>query len=116
MRGAEIAERFRFADHHRYTQQELINIINSAGTLDVDAIVTTEKDAVRFPSLSRCDVPIFFLRVDIEILTGEEDFHACIARICFRKENAKRDLPASEPQEVTPEEDPERTMAEPVPA
>ncbi|MBL7114343.1 MAG: tetraacyldisaccharide 4'-kinase [Kiritimatiellae bacterium] len=116
MRGADIVERFCFADHHRYTQQELINIVNSAGKLDVDAIVTTEKDAVRFPKMSRCDVPIFFLRVDIEILTGEEDFHACIARICFRKENGKKVLPIAEPQDVMPEEESERTVAEPVPA
>ena len=85
-RGAEIVEAYRFADHHRYSQQEIINIINSAEQHNADAILTTEKDAVRFPRLDRWDVPIYFLRVDIEILTGEEDFHQCIARICFRNE------------------------------
>lgn len=83
-RGAEIAERHRFADHHRYSQQEIIDIINQAKRAGVDAIVTTEKDAVRFPRLERLDVPVYFLRVDIEILTGVEDFHDCITRICFR--------------------------------
>jgi hypothetical protein len=35
-------------------------------------------------------VPIYFLRVDIEILSGAQDFHDCIARICFKRppENA----------------------------
>ena len=41
-----------------------------------EAIITTEKDAVRFPQLERCDVPVYFLRVEIEMLSGEEDFHA----------------------------------------
>lgn len=82
--GATIIQRHRFADHHRYTQQELIDIINEAHRHKADAIITTEKDAVRFPNLSRYDVPIFFLRVDIEILEGANDFKASIARICFR--------------------------------
>lgn len=83
--GATLLERFRFADHHRYRQQEMLDIINAAAKAGADAIITTEKDAVRFPRLSRCDVPILFLRVDIEILTGEDNFQQWIERICFRQ-------------------------------
>jgi tetraacyldisaccharide 4'-kinase len=83
--GAVILDRKRFTDHHRYAQQEMIDLVNSATRLAADAIVTTEKDAVRLPRLYRCDVPVHFLRVDIEILSGEEDFRACISRICFRE-------------------------------
>ena len=87
--GATISERFRFADHYRYTQQELIDIVNQAHNDGVDAIITTEKDAVRFPRLERLDVPLYFLRVDIELLSGHEDFDACISRICFRDDARK---------------------------
>ena len=83
--GAELLERYRFADHHRYTEQEILDIINAARRMGADAIVTTEKDAVRFPKLARVDVPVFYIRVDIEILSGAEDFQACIAHICFRE-------------------------------
>lgn len=83
-RGAVILDRNRFADHHRYSEQEIIDIVNMSRRMKAGAIVTTEKDAVRFPRLSRCDVPVYFLRVDIEILSGSEDFHQCIARICFK--------------------------------
>lgn len=83
--GAEIVHRRRFADHHRYSQQEIIDIINRSQKMGVEAIITTEKDAVRFPRLDRRDVPIYFLRVDIELLSGREDFKACISRICFRE-------------------------------
>jgi tetraacyldisaccharide 4'-kinase len=83
-RGATLVDRNRFADHHRYSQQELIDIVNKARRLGVDMIMTTEKDAVRFPRLDRCDVPVYFLRVEIEILSGEEDFRHAISRICFR--------------------------------
>jgi tetraacyldisaccharide 4'-kinase len=34
--------------------------------------------------LRRWDIPVYFLRVDIEILSGQEDFRHCISRICFR--------------------------------
>lgn len=82
--GAELAYCRRFADHHRYTQQEIIDLINSARREGADMIVTTEKDAVRFPKIERQDVPVYFLRVEIMLLSGVEDFNACISRICFR--------------------------------
>jgi tetraacyldisaccharide 4'-kinase len=83
-RGARIVHRARFADHHRYTQQQIIDVINRSRALGAKAIVTTEKDAVRFPRLDRTAVPVYFLRVDIELLSGTEDFNACISRICFK--------------------------------
>jgi tetraacyldisaccharide 4'-kinase len=82
--GANLVRVWRFADHHRYTQQEVIDLVNRARRSGVAAIITTEKDAVRFPRLNRWDVPIYFLRVDIEIVSGFRDFQACISRICFR--------------------------------
>lgn len=81
---ADVVLTRRFADHHRYTQQEIIDFINSSREAGARWIVTTEKDAVRFPKIDRRDVPIVFLRVEIEILSGAEDFHDCVARLCFR--------------------------------
>jgi tetraacyldisaccharide 4'-kinase len=83
-RGATVEIQERFADHHRYTQQELIDIINKSRDRGVRAVVTTEKDAVRFPRIERADVPVYFLRVDIELLSGTESFDECISRICFK--------------------------------
>ena len=82
--GATLVYLKRFADHHRYRQQEIIDIINKARRNQAAAIITTEKDSVRFPKIERQDVPVFFLRVEIELLSGVEDFYACISRICFR--------------------------------
>jgi len=82
--GAQVVEKARFADHHRYNQQEIIDIINKGEQLGAHAIITTEKDAVRLPFVERRAVPILFLRVDIELLSGTEDFNACISRICFK--------------------------------
>jgi tetraacyldisaccharide 4'-kinase len=81
--GAEIVCHERFADHHRYRQQEIIDFINHAKTAGAELVVTTEKDAVRMPRLDRRDVPMCFMRVEIDILSGQESFDQCISRICF---------------------------------
>lgn len=80
--GAKLVATKRFMDHHRFTEQEIITFINCCVESEVDMIVTTEKDSVRFPRLPRMDVPIYFLRVEIGILNNEESFDECINRIC----------------------------------
>ncbi len=82
--GAEIVHAARYADHHRYTQQEIIETINRAVKAGAELIVTTEKDAVRFPRIDRCDLPVIYLRVEIEMLSGSEAFNDWINRICFK--------------------------------
>lgn len=82
--GAELIECVRYADHHRYATQEVINVVNRAADLGCDALVTTEKDAVRFPKLSSTAVPVYYLRIEIEILRGAENFHDAVRHICFK--------------------------------
>src|ERR1022692_2131191 len=82
--GAELVYSKRFADHHRFTQQEILNTIKRSKKRQADAIITTQKDAVRFPKLDRRDLPIYFMRVEIKILSGAEDFDDCVRKICLR--------------------------------
>src|SRR5712671_706794 len=82
--GAELVYTKRFADHHRFTQQEVINSINRSKKRQAQHIITTQKDAVRFPKIDRRDLPIYFMRVEIKILNGADDFQDCVRRICFR--------------------------------
>jgi len=80
--GARIEIAKRYTDHHRYSENELQSFINRCLRRDLAMIVTTEKDAVRFPRLLKPEVPIYFLRVEIEILSGHESWEHCVARIC----------------------------------
>jgi len=82
--GCDLVYTKRFADHHRFTQQELLNFINRSKIRQAELLVTTQKDAVRFPKLDRRDLPFYFMRVEIEIMSGAEDFQDCVRRICFR--------------------------------
>jgi tetraacyldisaccharide 4'-kinase len=82
--GAELVYSKRFADHHRFTQQEILNAINRGKKRQAELIITTQKDAVRFPKLDRRDLPILFMRVEIKIVSGADDFRDCVRKICFR--------------------------------
>ena len=81
--GGILVHTAQFADHHRFRLQEIIDFQNAATAQGAEIIVTTEKDAVRFPKLDRRDVQVCYLRVHIDILSGHEGFNECIARICF---------------------------------
>lgn len=80
--GARVDLAKHYIDHHRYTEAEMQSFINRCLRRDLEMIVTTEKDAVRMPRLLDPPVPIYFLRVEIEILSGQESWEHCVARIC----------------------------------
>ena len=82
--GAHLNLAKRYIDHHYYTEAELKSFIARCIRRDLAMIVTTEKDAVRMPRLpeSELKVPIYFMRVEIEILSGHESWEQCVARIC----------------------------------
>ena len=80
--GAKVELSRHFADHHRFSEKEIAGFIRRCVNRDVDAIITTEKDCVRFPKIKKLEIPIYFLRVEIEILTGHESWQECVDRIC----------------------------------
>ena len=80
--GARVIWCERYADHHRYDSSEIIYALNRTADLGAEALITTEKDAVRFPRLETTPVPCYYLRVDIEVLKGEENFTAAVRKIC----------------------------------
>ncbi|HZT23602.1 MAG TPA: tetraacyldisaccharide 4'-kinase [Verrucomicrobiae bacterium] len=82
--GAELVYSKRFADHHRFSQQEILNVINRAKKRQARTIITTQKDAVRFPKIDRRDLPIYFMRVEIQIVSGASNFQDCVRKICFK--------------------------------
>lgn len=69
--GANLQIVKRFTDHHRFTDLELREFMNRCVRRDLDLVVTTEKDSVRFPyRMETLEIPIYFLRVEIQILRG----------------------------------------------
>jgi tetraacyldisaccharide 4'-kinase len=80
--GANLELSRRFADHHRYEVAEVTTFLQRCIRRDVSAVITTEKDAVRLPVIDPLPLPIYYLRVEIEILSGHETWERCIQRIC----------------------------------
>ncbi len=80
--GAGIIYRRFYADHHRFSPQEILNAIDRTRNRGGHFLVTTEKDAVRFPQIPVPGLPVYFLRVEIELINAPYTLEECIRRIC----------------------------------
>ena len=87
--GSKVVWCERYADHHRYDASEVLYALNRTADMGADALVTTEKDAVRFPRFETSPVRCLYLRIAIEILSGGDNFTQIINRICFRSPSQK---------------------------
>jgi tetraacyldisaccharide 4'-kinase len=73
--GINVVYEISYPDHYSYKKEDIESFISVS---DVDAFVTTEKDAVKIVNL---DVPknLFYLAIDI-VIEREEEFMECIMR------------------------------------
>jgi tetraacyldisaccharide 4'-kinase len=83
--GASLLYSKRFIDHHRFSEHELKQIFQQAEEAGLDFLVTTEKDAVRLPFERMTELPLYYLRLEIEIISGVDDFEDAVSRICFSR-------------------------------
>lgn len=83
-----------FGDHHRYTGKDLFRIAKAAQRSGVDAVVTTEKDAVRLPSRIETEVPWYSLRIEIEFGRGEQELKNAMIQV-IKRVNTRVNTPAS---------------------
>ncbi|MDR0901392.1 MAG: tetraacyldisaccharide 4'-kinase [Opitutaceae bacterium] len=81
--GADIVHTRRFFDHYRFTTADIDSIFAGALEQKAEFVVTTEKDAVRIDAARACPLPLFYLRLEIDILRGAADFDEAVERICF---------------------------------
>jgi tetraacyldisaccharide 4'-kinase len=81
--GALLVGRERFLDHYRYAEEDLAALFDLAKRDGAEFLVTTEKDAVRIEESLKCPLPIYYLRLEIDIIRGAADFDEAVGRICF---------------------------------
>ena len=65
--GAVVIREFSYPDHYKYTSCELNNIVKQMKDIDVEILITTEKDAVKLEKLQIGNLSIFALEIDIHI-------------------------------------------------
>lgn len=88
--GAQIVYRERFLDHHRFTDAELDKVFLEAKKHKASLVVTTEKDAVRIRTDYPSKLLFYYTRLEIDIISGIEDFSSAVEKICFPKRKADK--------------------------
>ena len=80
--GVELVELICFRDHHRYTERDIAKVLKRAETLGVEAIVLTQKDAVKLNAdgLDRC----WFLSIRQRIVEGRSAYDDALERFTAR--------------------------------
>ncbi|MDI1250806.1 MAG: tetraacyldisaccharide 4'-kinase [Lacunisphaera sp.] len=81
--GAKLGYTRRFLDHYRFTAEDLTEVFAEAQVAGVTMMITTEKDAVRLATAEKFPLPVYYLRLEIEILRGAADFQEAVGKICF---------------------------------
>jgi tetraacyldisaccharide 4'-kinase len=81
--GAKLGYTRRFLDHYRFTAEDLTEVFAEAQAAGVTMMITTEKDAVRLAATEKFPLPVYYLRLEIEILRGAADFQEAVGKICF---------------------------------
>lgn len=69
--GAVITESLRFPDHHDYTEQEIRDVMHQAEEQGAEAIVITDKDAVKIPQTllsQKRPVPIYIISIEVTFI------------------------------------------------
>jgi tetraacyldisaccharide 4'-kinase len=84
--GVELIYSRQYADHHRFSESEVARMFERSKARGARAVITTEKDSVRFPRLGKRSLPIYFLRVEIEIIRGHDAFNRCLEQMCHYEE------------------------------
>ncbi len=84
--GADIELAKSYTDHHRFSVKEIEGFLRRCGRKSLDAVITTEKDAVRIPRIVEPEVPIYYLRVEIEILAGQKNWDRLVDRLTVSRE------------------------------
>ena len=90
--GAKIVGRERYLDHYRYGPEDFDELAELARYHDAECLITTEKDAVRIPDELKWSRPLYYLRLEIEILRGASDFDEAVGRICFPQNGSRPPL------------------------
>lgn len=70
--GAHLLQSVPFPDHHRYRPEDLRQVEGWAGLMKAEALVTTEKDAIRLLGHLPLKLPVLAVRIAMEVLEGEE--------------------------------------------
>ena len=88
--GATILESLRYPDHHDYTMKEMQDVLYQAEAQGAEAIVITEKDAVKVPAevvSAVWEIPVYVISIEVTFQSGFEDFRRLLEERLQKRKN-----------------------------
>jgi len=70
-----------FPDHHLYSRDDLEAVADQALRAGAAALICTHKDLVKIGSNQIGSLPIYAIVIDVEFVSGEENFAAAILQV-----------------------------------
>ncbi len=94
--GGDVIYRLRFSDHHKYTEEEILQVFSAAFAKDADMIITTEKDAISLPAhlrelIAGQKMALWVLGIEVSIASGKDKIVALLKDVVERKEGGKNE-------------------------
>ena len=84
--GTKIAIHRKFRDHHRYSRSDVAALVEEARANGIEAIVTTEKDAVKLEAFPELEELLYVLPLRTKF-GNRSEFLALVERIEREKRN-----------------------------
>jgi tetraacyldisaccharide 4'-kinase len=91
----EVVQHRRFADHHRYSREELEGLKREFTELKADYLVTTEKDVARLIGAQNGarqlleQMPLYYVEVEQSVLMGEGELEEVLTKLLHRSVEQK---------------------------
>lgn len=79
--GIQIAEFIAFPDHHHYNAKDLTRLAEQARHTGAEALLTTQKDLVKIPLRQLGPIPLWAVRIGLEVVSGKELFESRLRMI-----------------------------------
>jgi tetraacyldisaccharide 4'-kinase len=76
----KITEWREFPDHHRYSREDVARLADWANAASAEAVVCTQKDLVKLQVTRLGELPLWALRIGIEVLAGQPEMEAILKR------------------------------------
>ena len=91
--SAQVAYSIRFPDHHEYTMAEMQSVMDQAVEHNSEAIVITDKDAVKIPAEfihSERALPVYVLSIEVEFLNNYHELMGLIKNRLKKTKSIRR--------------------------
>jgi len=76
--SVHLKEFISFKDHHWFTKKDIDKITAKAKAQNAEALVTTEKDMVRLYEMKKISLPVYSLRIQVDIMNGINYFNTIL--------------------------------------